>query len=148
MERPITPTQPAATPAPAPIGLVDRLLHEMTRDQRLQARTLQAIGWKYTEIYKFFYDKNEKISYRQIYYACKTRTTPQKRSGRPPILTTNQVEELIDFISLSKINRRMAYWRVAVELGWEGVKESAIRSALRRAGYKVYNPSFFPSYFY
>ena len=52
MERPITPTQPVA------IATVDRLLYEMARDQRLQARTLQAIGWKYTQ---FFSDKNEII---------------------------------------------------------------------------------------
>jgi hypothetical protein len=110
----------------------------MTRDQRLQARTLHAVGWQATAIQKFFKDRGEKLTYRQVYYACKTRPTPKKRTGRPPIISTTQIEELIAFISLSKINRRMAYWRVATELGWEGVSESAIRSALRRVGYRRY----------
>lgn len=126
MDRPVTPPQ-----APGPVQ------HEMSRDQRLQARTLQAVGWKHTDILKYFQDKNEDLTYRQINYACRTQTTPQKRSGRPAILTTSQVEELIEFVSLSKINRRMAFWRVAIELGWEGVGVYTIRSTLRRAGYKV-----------
>jgi len=88
MERPVTPDQPIPPPDPGP-DLGTGPTREMTRDQRLQARTLQAVGWKYTDILKFFRDKNERLTYRQIYYACKTRSTPQKRSGRPPILTTN-----------------------------------------------------------
>lgn len=127
MERPATPPPPT---------------RQMTRDQRIQARTLHSIGLSYQDIQKWFIaEKSIKLTYRQIYYACTTRATPQKRTGRPPVLTTNQIEEIIDFVSLSKTNRRMAYWRIAIELGWEGVGETAIRSALRRAGYKVYSYS-------
>ncbi len=133
MERPRTPDQLISP------GLGLSPVHEMTRDQRLQARTLHVVRQKYTDIHKFFQEKKKNITYRQICYACKTRATPQKRSGRPLILTTNQVDELIEFISLLKTNRRMAFWRVTLELGWEGVQASAIRSALRRVGYKVYS---------
>ena len=67
MERPSTPSS-----------------QEMTRDQRIEARTLHSIGMQYTKIVQFFEDKGQKITYRQVYYACKTRATPTKRTGRPP----------------------------------------------------------------
>ncbi len=137
-DQPILPAFPDPGPEPEPEpGTAKRPTKEMTRDQRLQARTLLAVGFKYTAIQEWFKERKEHLTYKQISYACTTRATPQKRSGRPLILTKNQVDEIIEFISLSKTNRRMAFWRIAIELGWEGVGATAIRSALRRVGYKV-----------
>jgi hypothetical protein len=93
---------------------------------------------QYTQIVQFFKDKGQKITYRQVYYACKTRATPTKRTGRPPQITTSQTDEIIKFISRSKTNRRMPYWRLMIELGFARIGEYAIRLALRRARYKRY----------
>jgi hypothetical protein len=107
---------------------------EMTRDQRIEARTLHAIGWKYIDIVKFFQAKQQPLSYRQVNYACNTKATPTKRSGRPTLLTPGQIDQLIEFISQSKEHRRMPFWKVAIEIGF-GVGEHTIRRTLARAGY-------------
>ncbi|KAL3424953.1 hypothetical protein PVAG01_04234 [Phlyctema vagabunda] len=126
MERPATP--PAQTGA----------IKELTRDQRIEIRTLRSIGWKYRQIVDFFKGKDQSITFRQIYHASTTQATPKKRPGRPPVIIIAQIEELIYFISLSKKNRRLPLWRLAIELEWEGIGVSAIKSALRRIGYKRY----------
>ena len=82
---------------------------EMTRDQRIEARILYSIGMQYTKIVQFLEDKGQKITYRQVYYTYKTRATPTKRTGRPPRITASQTNELIEFISRLKANRRMPY---------------------------------------
>ena len=62
---------------------------DLTRDQKRDVRLLYSIGWKFKEIHR-----QTKATYRQIKYAVSTKATPTKRSGRPPILTQAQVEEL------------------------------------------------------
>jgi hypothetical protein len=104
-----------------------------TREERIQARILARVGFKYAEGADTL-----KLIIRQVGYAIRNGATPRRRTGRPPILTINQIDELIEFVIASKPNRRMAFWRLAHELGWEGVSASAIRSALARAGYKVF----------
>jgi hypothetical protein len=82
MERPSTP--------PVQTGAVK----EFTRDQSIEARPLKSINWKYTDIVKFFKNKGQKVTYRQIYYACTSQATPRKRSGRPPVITTAQIGQI------------------------------------------------------
>jgi hypothetical protein len=133
----------SSTPPPDPLRQLSAVLGEptealrplqwfSTRDQRVQARILREAGFLYAEI-----AESLQLTIRQVGIAVRGRATPRRRSGRPPILTTNQVEELIEFIAASKHNRRLPFWRLAVELGWEGVSAGAIKSALARAGYKV-----------
>ena len=61
----------------------------------------------------------------QIQYAYTSRAIPKKRSGRPPILTQAQVEELVEFVCASAKNRRMSYSQLAIALEF-GVKKDAI----------------------
>jgi len=85
-----------------------------TRDQRVQIHTLHTIGWTYRQI-----ATQLQLSVDQVGYAVRHANiylTPQKRSGRPPILTTAQVEELITFVSASKRNRRIAWHRLPTYL--------------------------------
>jgi transposase len=60
--------------------------------------------------------------------------TPKKRSGRPPVLTQAQAEELVEFVCASSKNRRMSYEQLAKELEF-GVKKGAIRAALIKEGF-------------
>ncbi len=106
---------------------------QLSRDERLEIRILRSLGWPYTRI-----QERTGATLRQIAYTATTQATPQKRSGRPPILSPTQVDELIEFISSSKANRRMPYVQIPSVLGWN-CGEYAIRYALRRAGYKRYH---------
>ena len=66
----------------------------LSRDQRLQIQTLRKVGFKLKEI-------NEALgfSFYQIQNACRaSRPTPKKRSGRPPVLDHEQVDEIELFI--------------------------------------------------
>lgn len=111
-------------------------MKELTRDQGIEARTLKSIDWKYTDIVEFFKNKGQKVTYRQIYYACTTQATPRKRSGRAPVITAAQIDQLVEYISQSKTTRRLPLWRLAIDLSFEGIGITVARSALRRVGYK------------
>ncbi|ELR10745.1 hypothetical protein GMDG_08762 [Pseudogymnoascus destructans 20631-21] len=45
---------------------------------------------------------------RQAWYACQGPPTLKKHSGRPLILSDEQVQEVIEFIASSRTNRRIA----------------------------------------
>jgi len=63
---------------------------------------------------------------------------PQKRSGRPPVMTSEQQQELVEFITTSKENRRMGFLELSTTLFNGAFGEYAIRSTLRRLGYSRY----------
>jgi ketohexokinase/beta-glucosidase len=75
-------------------------------------------------------------TFRQIKYAIKdsVRVTPKKKTGRNPVLTPAQVEELVFFVCASAQNRRMSFAQLAEVMGF-GVRKWAIRSALLREGF-------------
>jgi hypothetical protein len=76
------------------------------------------------------------LQFDHIARACQrgARTTPKKKSGRPPILSQAQVEELVEFVCASSKNRRMSYQQLAEVMDF-GVKKQPIRSALLREGF-------------
>jgi DNA-binding transcriptional MerR regulator len=90
LNRPQTPPEPALKIAP-----------DTTRDQRLQIQTLRDAGFTYNQI-----REQIDITLNQIQYALQYRITPQKRSGRPPFLTPEEIAEIIEWIYASKANRR------------------------------------------
>lgn len=103
---------------------------DLNRDERLQILTLRSIGWSFDQIIE-----KTGATWRQVQYTCQTgQATPARRSGRPPLLTAAQIEELIAFICSSKEARRMAYRQLPSTLGWD-VSEYAIRYALRQNGF-------------
>jgi transposase len=108
---------------------------DLTRDQRLQVRTLRDIGWTYSRIASHL-----NCTERQIQTACTSeQTTPKKRDGRPTLLSNEQREELVVFVCNSRTNRLMSYLHLATGpfASWR-VGEYAIRSALRKEGFKRY----------
>lgn len=124
---------PVRTPPSTPQNR--RCAPYLTRDQRIQVQTLRGVGFTYEAIANHL-----KITLRQVQYACSTEhLTPSKRSGRPPALSDEQLDELIDYIRQSKEARRMSYLRLPKEIfPQRGVSEYAIRSGLRRRGFRRY----------
>ena len=111
---------------------------QLSRDQRLQIQTLYNVGFKYQQIQEALSDF--KPSYWQIRNACiASRPTPKKRSGRPPILLEEQIDEIELFIIAKRSHRFLSYERLAVgpfskfNVGWE-----AIKNALERRGFQRY----------
>ncbi len=75
--------------------------------------------------------------YQVEYLVQKGHPTPAKRSGRPPIITDDQLQELIIFVCASTHNRRLSWAQLPLEYPmctWENVSEWSITSAMRRAG--------------
>jgi transposase len=100
-----------------------------TRDERLQAITLHQAGLSQREI-----ANQLEISRNKVRYAIQNPPTPKKRSGRPSPFTSEQIDEIEEWIRGSKRNRRTS---------WEGIPTAlnlqcsyyAIRRALRKRGY-------------
>ena len=114
----LTPPPPPSTPT-----------RDTTRDQRLQVQTLHDIGFTYTQI-----RKRLGLTLRQIQYAVRHRLTPKKKSGRPRVLTQEEIDTLIAWICTTKANRRTAWAKIPMILKLN-VTRSVIRTALRNAGY-------------
>jgi hypothetical protein len=70
-------------------------------------------------------------------YTLQNPAIPQRRSGCLPLLTTNQVDELIEFICSLKRERRIAFKNKPHEFGWDCI-EWAIRSAFHCIDFKRY----------
>ncbi len=107
---------------------------QLPRDQRIQACTLHNAGLTYADIAQRLH-----CTQRQVQYACQApRFTPKKGRGRRMILSQSQQEELIEFVTSSKHGRRYSYLQLSCIFNRWGVGEYAIRSALRKAGFKRY----------
>lgn len=93
------------------------------------------MGHTYTEIANFL-----KCTERQAQYANNEESaTPKKRSGRPPLLTDEQVTELIQYISSSRERRRMTSLTLAIgPFAHFKVSQEAIQAALENHGYGRY----------
>jgi len=115
---------------PSPPSTLKKSLKRLTRNQQVRIRVLRDIGWAYKDI-ALKYD----VTIRAVQYACMNPQTPKKRSGRPSRLSEEQVECLIDFVTYSKLNRRLPYYRNPDTLRFDcGV--DLIQYALKRKGFK------------
>ena len=127
---PTTP-EPAPEPTPEPpLPQTPPQRRELTRDERIQVRTLVDLGLKYGAIAKHL-----GISVNQVQYANTHRPTPQKRKrGRHDLITSSQQAFLVDFVTASKDNHQMSYWQIPLILNWN-CSESAICRALKKEGF-------------
>src|SRR2546423_11712002 len=109
---------------------------QLTRDEGIQILAFRRLGMTYEAIAKLFSD----ISPRQVEHLVqKGHPTPQKRSGRPPFITDEQLQELTAFVCTSKRTRRLPWNRLPLEYPmctWKNATESSITSAMRRAGFR------------
>lgn len=84
----------------------------LSRDDRIQVLALRDAGHSYQEI-----ASQLAISHCQVQYTCQTeKATPRKAHGQLPKLSDDQVNDIIVWISTSKINCRMPYYKVVQEL--------------------------------
>ena len=105
---------------------------QTTRDQRRDIRLLYDIGWSYKQIHDYLPFHPE---YYQIRYAYRAlQATPKKKSGRRPVLTQAQIEDLVFFVYASSQNRRMSFSQLTTVMNF-GVKKDVIRSALLCKGF-------------
>ena len=124
--------RPQTPPLPIPHPPIRRpKAPDLIRDKKRDIQLLHSIGWSYPQIERF-----TGHTYNQIANACRSgvRATPKKKSGRPPLLSQAQVEELVEFVCASSQNRRMSFAQLATTLDF-GVKKDAIRMALQREGF-------------
>jgi len=104
---------------------------EASRDDRLRVNTLYYdAGFTQAQI-----ALQLNLTLGQVKYALAHRITPQKHKvGRKVLLNTPQRKRLIEWVTASPINRRIAWDEIPALLGWNcGIK--AIRSAFKREGF-------------
>ena len=69
---------------------------DLKHDQRIQVLLLHEIGWTYNKI-----ATQLEVTRHQVQYACEAgHTTPAKRLGRPSVLSSNQIQTLVEFIHM------------------------------------------------
>ncbi|KAL8942062.1 MAG: hypothetical protein Q9216_001874 [Gyalolechia sp. 2 TL-2023] len=103
---------------------------QLSRDQRLQIHTLRKAGHTVEFIVDFF--KPDKVTYRQVYYACTQPIESQKhRCGAKPKLDETTRHRIKELINQSAGARPMTYREVAKELQLD-VSENTIARALAK----------------
>lgn len=103
---------------------------QLNRDQRLQVRTLKDAKFTHQII-----ATQLSITLRQVEYALHQPLSPGKKTGRPPSLSPQQTQELIQFITSSREARQISYLSLAQHFQHWGIREHAIRSVLKNAGF-------------
>ena len=83
----------------------------LTRDQRIQIQTLREYDYKrYVDI-----ARDVCCTLRQVQYAINHRITSQKHYYRRHLLLTeDEIDVFVDFVYVSRINRRILYLEIAI----------------------------------
>lgn len=119
-----------ATPEPPEPPQPKQNSIRLDRDDRIRVLALRDSGLTYLQI-----SKQLQISYRQVQYTCQSQqATPKKARGNPPKLSEAEVDYIIEWISSSKRNRCMPYYKVIQELDLS-VGKHALARALKKRGY-------------
>jgi hypothetical protein len=102
-----------------------------SRDDRLRIRTLYYdAGWSINDLLLQL-----PFTQHQLYYALKTRPTPQKHTtDRHPTLDTPYRKSLVAWATTSSQNRDVPWAELPKNLGWH-CSSFAIRTAFKKEGY-------------
>jgi hypothetical protein len=113
---------------------------QLSCDQRRDIRALKSTNMTHQQVIEhLLFVYNIIITVRQVSLACTAdHPTPEKRTGRPPLLWPERVEILINFVRSSRLARQMTYFALSLYFHAWNCTEYAIRGALRRAGFKRY----------
>ena len=113
-------------------GEFDIKLCFRTNFKIFQVRTLAREGLSYRMI-----AERLEITHRQVRYAVNTtKLTPQKSSGRNPLVSSAQIAEVEAYITFSQEGRLMHYFEVAnVVFPHFGVIEKVIEREMKKRGY-------------
>ena len=85
---------------------------QLTRDEGIQILVYQQIDMIYEAIAKLFRNVSP---YQVEYLVQKGHPTPAKRSSQPPIITDDQLQELITFVCASTHNCRLSWAQLPLE---------------------------------
>ncbi|EED14254.1 conserved hypothetical protein [Talaromyces stipitatus ATCC 10500] len=104
----------------------------LTRDDHIRVQTLREAGFTYEQI-----AKQLNITQNKVQYACQSsQVTPKKARGAAPKLSESQMDEIIEWISSSKRNRRMPYPKVIKALNLNVTSGSHTRIYVTRKARK------------
>ena len=125
------PVEIPETPPRTPIQEYQEYNPWASRDRHQKILLMTDLGYSQRAIASYLDTFRHVVQYTQkIQHA-----TPQKPKGRPPKLTEDQLDEVIEFISISKQNRRMPYYRVIDVLNLD-ISTHCLRNSLNRRGYR------------
>ncbi|KAI0994206.1 hypothetical protein K3495_g13976 [Podosphaera aphanis] len=103
----------------------------LSRGQRLEILALYRTGFTYIQI-----ATQLRVTYSQVKNTVQSsRASPKLRTGRPPKLSPNQIDQLEEFICSSREARQCSYLELSAHFSSWAVGESAFRSALEGIGY-------------
>jgi len=126
-------TQPSVgAPAPEVQDQARTKRRQLTRDQRLQVKTLRDINWTYEQIAKHF-----GFSMRAVQYACTNPLDLKKKRGRASKISEEDVRRAMRFMDG---DGRQIPWRRICEVLDISAGEEALRHALRKKGYRRREP--------
>ena len=129
-----TPTPTPPSPSPPEPSTPKRNTALLTRDQRIQVRTLRVIKWTRKNIVKHLKSQGIDCTEKQVQYAEEIRSTPQKhRCDFKVLLDTFARRRIVIFIESSKRTRRMPYIEVDEELQLY-VSDKIMRETMRKEG--------------
>jgi len=102
---------------------------QLIQDQQIWVQVLWDIGWAYKNIAVKY-----NITIWAVQYTCTHPQTPQKWSGKPPQLFKEQVNILVDFVTVFKANQQLSYWCLTLILEFDCEAQS-IQHALQQQGF-------------
>ncbi|KAI0997301.1 hypothetical protein K3495_g10884 [Podosphaera aphanis] len=129
MNRPQTPP-PSST---SPQSLARSRAKKLTKEKHLEVRTLAREGYSYQKI-----ARRLQVTCNQARHAANAvHLSPKKSSGRPLVLSSEQVDEIEAFVILSSPeHRQLTYFELAyTHFSHFGVSEKIIQRAMFRRGY-------------
>ncbi|KAI0994486.1 hypothetical protein K3495_g13696 [Podosphaera aphanis] len=128
MNRPQTPP-PSST---SPQSHARSRAKKLTKEQRIEVRTLAREGYSYQKI-----ARRLQVTYHQARYAANAvHLSPKKSSGRPLVLSSEQVDEIEAFVISSPEHRQLTYFELAyAHFSHFRVSEKVIQRAMSRRGY-------------
>ena len=104
---------------------------QLTQDQCLQLQILRASGLDYRAIARHLSCTERQV--KNVY--TRSYPTPKKHTGRPLVLSTDQQNELVQYICQLRFTRRLSYLQLSLRFERWGVSEYVIRSVLRKHGF-------------
>ncbi|KAI0994494.1 hypothetical protein K3495_g13688 [Podosphaera aphanis] len=128
MNRPQTPPPPSTSPQ----SHARSRAKNWTKEQRFEVRALAREGYSYEKI-----ARRLQVTYHQAHYAAKSvHLSPKKSSGRPLVLSSEQVDETEAFVISSPEHRQLTYFELAyTHFSHFGVSEKVIQREMSRRGY-------------
>ncbi|KAI0995387.1 hypothetical protein K3495_g12790 [Podosphaera aphanis] len=105
---------------------------KINKEQRIEVRTLARESYSYQNI-----ARRLQVTYHQARYAANAvHLSPKKSSGRPLVLSSEQVDEIEAFVISSPEHRQLTYFELAYAyFSHFEVSEKVIQRATSRRGY-------------